>query len=267
MKPMRGINNIRFDLETARAYRATYATRQSDDPWVRRMQDDNDRDLAALEQELSSASSSELEVSLEGVPVQEHTVTVPFFQRVLEQLQAVFRSARRASLAPGEALSRKESALVLGGTAPGSFRAYFSVPPTQLQLEELPAADTALVGIVDLLMAAEGSGLGEAAGNWAARADEPAVRAMIKLTSTLAGAHGRTDIRLRTADGAERIVRLSAEQARQLAVALAGETGREMVQVTGHLQMAQDDPPRVRITTADDQYLADVLTEELLDQV
>ena len=35
----------------------------------------------------------------------------------------------------------------------------------------------------------------------------------------------------------------------------------------GHLQMAQDDPARVRITTLDDQYLATILNEELLDRV
>ncbi|HWI05499.1 MAG TPA: hypothetical protein VNT52_16960, partial [Acidimicrobiales bacterium] len=207
------------------------------------MHAENEREIVALERELNLARSSQLELSLEGAPVQDHTVTVPFFQRVLEQLQAVFRSTRRSLLAPGAALSHKDSALLLGATAPGSFRAYFNVPPTQLELADIPAADAALVSIVDLFAAAQDHRVVDVIRTWTSSADEPTVRGMIKLASTLASARGRTDIRLRTADGAERLVRLSAEQARQLAVALAGETGREVVSIVGHLQMAQDDPP------------------------
>ena len=267
MKPIRRIADIRHDLDTARAYEAKYASQPTDDPWVQRMRADNDREIAALQQELTLARSSELELSLEGLPIHDHSVAVPFFQRVLEQLQAVFRSARRTSLPPGESLSQKDSALLLDRTAPGSFRAYFNVPPTQLELGDLPPADTALIAIIDLFAAAQDQRLDDVARRWAARADEPTVRGMIKLASTLASARGRTDIRLLTADGAERLVRLSAEDARQLAVALAGETGREVISVVGHLQMAQDDPARVRITTSNDQYLAAILNEELLDRV
>jgi hypothetical protein len=141
------------------------------------------------------------------------------------------------------------------------------VPATQLELASLPAADAALVSIIDLFGAAQDERLAQAARSWTADADESTVRGMIKLASTLASARGRTDVRLRTADGVERLVRLSAEQARELAIALAGETGREVISIVGHLQMAQDDPPRVRVTTAEDEYLAVVPNEDMLDRV
>lgn len=267
MRPIRPIRDIRHDLDTARAYRATYIDQQGEDRWVGAMRAENEREIVALEKELSLVRSSELELSLEGVPVQDHTVTIPYFQRVLEQLQAVFRSTRRSKLSAGEALSHKDSALLLSATAPGSFRAYINVPPTQLELGDLPPADAALVAIIELFAAAEDQRLGDVTGAWVSSADEPTVRGMIKLASTLASARGRTDIRLRTADGVERLVRLSADQARQLAISLAGETGREVISIVGHLKMAQDDPPRIRVTTPEDEYLAVVLNEDMLDRV
>ena len=78
---------------------------------------------------------------------------------------------------------------------------------------ERPAADAALIAIMDLFAAAQHGRLNEVAAGWAARADEATVRGMIKLASTLASARGQTDLRLSTADGAERLVRLSAEKA------------------------------------------------------
>jgi hypothetical protein len=47
---------------------------------------------------------------------------------------------------------------------------------------------------------------------------------------------------------------------------LAGQVGREVITVTGHLEMAQDRPPRVRVRAPNDDFLAFV-PDELLDQV
>ena len=267
MSPIRRLADIRLDLETALAYRSRYAQRTTDDPTVRLMREANDRQITALELELSIALSAELEMSLEGAAIEDHSVAVPYFQRVLEQLQAAFRAFRRSSLAPGESLPRRESSLRLAGTGPGSFRAYLRVAPTQLDLLQLPPADVALTGILDLLATAQDDDALSGLRSWAAQANEPAVRSMIKLCSTLATSGGRTDLRLTAADGSERLVRVTPEQARIVAVALAGETGRELVTVTGHLQMAQDDPPRVRIITETDQFVASVPSEDLLDRV
>jgi nucleotide-binding universal stress UspA family protein len=62
-------------------------------------------------------------------------------------------------------------------------------------------------------------------------------------------------------------VSVTADAARSLAIALAGQSGREIVTVVGHLTMAQDRPPRVRVRTQDDDYVAGANTEEMLDRV
>ncbi len=50
-------------------------------------------------------------------------------------------------------------------------------------------------------------------------------------------------------------------------MALAGETGREILTVRGHLEMGQDQPPKARIKTDASEYLASVPTDDLLDRV
>ena len=159
----------------------------------------NDREIAALERGLATALSSDLEVSLEGQPVDDHRVSVPYFNRILEQLQAAFRSIRRASLSLGESLPRRESTLLLSGTAPGSFKAFLRAPTMQLDLLTAPEADVALLEIVNLFTSAQEGDIDRAV-DWAERAPEPAVRSMIRLASTLAAGRGTTRFRLTSAD-------------------------------------------------------------------
>jgi hypothetical protein len=89
---------------------------------------------------------------------------------------------------------------------------------------------------------------------------------MIKLSATLAVAQGSTTIRWRGIAAPEQIVTLRKEDARDLALALSGRPGREIITVIGHLEMGQDQPPRVRFRTADEEYSAKV-PNELLDRV
>ena len=120
--------------------------------------------------------------------------------------------------------------------------------------------------IIALLAAAQDGTAAEAGLQWAQTRDEPAVRSMIRLSASLASSRGTTKLRLTRPGGSERMVVLTAPAARDLAMSLAGQAGREVVTVTGHLEMASDRPPRVRVRTQDDEYLAAV-PDALLDQV
>jgi hypothetical protein len=190
---------------------------------------------------------------------------VSYLNRVLESLQSTYRAVLR-SLGQDSHVRRADATLSVAGTAPGSFRIALAIPPTQLELVEEPASDRALDAIVSLLAAADEGEAAQAGRSWAERSDETAVRAMIRLSASLASSRGTTRVRLRRTSGSEQIVRVTSDEARDLAMALAGQTGREVITVIGHLEMAQDRPPRVRIRTEDDEHLASV-TNEMLDQV
>lgn len=185
---------------------------------------------------------------------------------MLEGLQSTFRATCRA-IAPDGKLRRAEATLSLLATAPGSFKVLVMTPPAQLEFLESPVVDRALTTIVDLLASAEHGTTAEDIPPWVAESDEPVVRSMIRFSVALAGSQGSVGIRWRGISSEERLVVVTSEAAKDLAMALSGETGREILIVTGHLEMGQDQPPRVRIRTTDDEYLAHVPNEELLDRV
>jgi len=140
-------------------------------------------------------------------------------------------------------------------------------PASQLDLLDDPIIDRTMAVIVSLLQDAAAGAAPERINDWAGRATEPEVRAMIRVASALASSQGTTSIRWRGVVGSEKVIYLQAAAARALAVSLAGKTGREVITVTGHLQMAQDQPARVRVQAADDEYLASVASPDMLDRV
>lgn len=267
MRATRPVAMIRRDLDTALAYRGRYQERTSNEPLVAQMRQANEQEIHALQAELAQATSSDLEITLSGAAYQSHSVAVPYVTRILESFQASFRAAYRATVQDGR-LKRGEATLALSATAPGSFRILIKTPASQLDLLEAPPADQALESIVNLLAAAESGTAATVAPVWAARSEEATVRSMIRLAVALAGAEGPAIVRWRGITTAERLVQLRPEAARDLAVALAGQAGREIITVTGHLEMGQDQPPRVRIRTANnDDHLARVSTAEMLEKV
>jgi len=261
---MRPVSMIRHELSTAEAFQVRYRERPPTSELAREMVESNDLEIARLRQELTEALSADLEVSLDGRPVQDHRVALPYFNRVTQSLQAAFRAVFR-SLTQNTAFHRGDAILSIAGTSPGSFRISFKVPPEQLELLQESTTDRAMNELLEVLSASE-RGDSEFARAWTERADEPAVRAMIRFASALASSRGHTAIRWRPVTGDERLVSLPADRARALAGSLAGASGREIIEVTGHLSMASDTPPRVRIQTAADDHVADV-SEELLDVV
>jgi hypothetical protein len=265
MTRFRPAASIQHELDTARAYRSQCEQRPSTDPLVLSMRSANEAEITQLERELAHATSGELEVTLAGRAFDDHRIGVPLVSRVLETLQATFRAAYR-SASPHQRVGRGEATLSLVATATGSFRLILNTPPAQLDLQSAPVADQAMGSIVGLLDAAGRGNAGEAGPVWAQHAEEPLVRSMIRLAATLAGTHGTTNLRWKTSSQNEQLVSVPSDQARSLAVALAGQAGREIVTVTGHLEMGQDQPPRVRVRTADDEYLARVPTQ-LLERV
>ncbi|HTX01356.1 MAG TPA: hypothetical protein VMD59_21405 [Acidimicrobiales bacterium] len=261
MNRIRSVAEIRLDLDTALEYRRRYSTRPSVDPLVTEMRVANEVEIARLEAELKTALSGTLEISLDGQPIQDHHIAVPYLSRVLDSLQSVFRAAMR-SLDEGR-VRRADATLAVTSTAPGSFRVALATPPTQLRLDGEPLSDRALEMILDLLSAAAESRATEVARTWAEQSDEAAVRSMTRFAATLASSRGTTHLRVVRAHDSDRLVRVTANAARDLAVALAGEAGREIITVVGHLQMAQDEPRRARIRTDDDEYLARIRDDQL----
>lgn len=266
MKPVRPLEHIRRDLATAGAYRERYLARPSDDPLVLMMREANDREIQVLESELKEATAGELELTLLGPAYESHRVGLPLLTRILGNLQSTFRAVYR-SHAPGGSVHREEATLSLVATAPGSFKVAVATPPAQLDLfEPVPLADQAIGEIVRLFVAAEEGQASEVARAWAATQDEPVLKAMIRLSAALAVTQGSTSIRWHGVSTPEQLVKLRKEDAKELVLALAGQPGREVVQVTGHLELGQDRPPRVRLRTVDDEYSAKV-PPELLDRV
>jgi hypothetical protein len=263
---VRPIAMIQHDLDTALAYQASYAKRPPAHELVQQMRDANEREIMELRAELAEALSGDLEISLDGHPVQDHRVSIAYFNRVTESLQAAYRSVFR-TLSPDGRVRRGEASLSIAGTSPGSFKVALKAPMAQLDLLDDPLIDRAMVVIVELLQAAADGREAPIATEWAARASEAEVRSMIRVASAMASSQGTTKVRWRGVGGAERIVEVPAAAARNLAVALAGKVGREVIVVTGHLQMAQDEPPRVRIRAGDDDHYAAVNSPDMLDRV
>lgn len=266
MKTLRPIEFIRHELDTARALRDKYSGKTFTDPFAIRMREGNEREINELETELRAASAGDLEVSLDGDPVEDHRVTLPYFNKVTESLQAAVRAVYR-SLKPDGSLGRGEAVLAIAGTGPGSFKVSLVTPPQQLDLLEQPLIDQALASIVGLLQAAGQANERELLAGWASRAAEPSLRAMIRLASALAGSRGITSVRWRDTGGREQTATVPASSARALAEALAGQTGREVIEVVGHLRLAQDEPPRAGIRTIDDDYSATIPSDDLLEKV
>lgn len=266
MKPVRPVEHIRRDLVTAGAYRERYLARPSDDPLVLMMREANDEEIRALESEMKQATAGEVELTLLGPAYESHRVGIPLLTRILGNLQSTFRAIYRSRM-PSGSLHREEATLSLVAAAPGSFKVAVATPPAQLDLlEPTPLVDQAIGEIVRLFVAAEEGQAGEVATAWAATQEEPVLKAMIRLSAALAVTQGSTSIRWHGVSAPEQLVKLRKEDARELVLALAGQPGREVVQVTGHLELGQDRPPRIRLRTADDEYSAKV-PPELLDRV
>ncbi len=266
MKPVRPIEHIRRDLAIAGAYRERYQQRPSDDPLVLMMRETNEKEIHALELELKDATAGEIELTLLGPAYAEHRMGIPLLTRILGNLQSTFRAVYRSRRLGGSVHS-EEATLSLVATAPGSFKVAVATPSAQLDLlEPSPLIDQAIGEIVRLLVAAEEDQAADVAPTWAATRDEPVVRAMIKFAAALAVAQGSTTIRWHGVSTPEQLVTLRKEDARDLALALSGQPGREIITVTGHLEMGQDQPRRMRPRTTDEEYSAQV-PAELLDRV
>ena len=257
---------IRNELESAIAYRESYHDRPATDPLVFMMRSANEKDISALTAELQVAQTGDLEMTLLGPDYEHHRVSVRYITRVLETLQSSYRAMYKA-ITPTGSIKRSDATLSLIATAPGSYKVQIATPATQLELLDPPVADLALGAIVELLQSAARGTTAIDIPRWVEASEEPVVRSMIRFSVALAGSKGSTVVRWKGIDSEERMVRISSEAARALAVSLSGESGREILEVEGHLEMGQDQPPRIRIRTAHDEYLAAVPSEELLDQV
>jgi hypothetical protein len=140
----------------------------------------------------------------------------------------------------------------------------FRTSEEPLSLLERPLSERALGQLFEVLESSRGRDAEVFAVDWASRSPDASIRAMVRLASALAASHGTTQLRWTSLDGTDRSIQIEPDQARRLAAALAGKTGRELLTVRGHLRMAQDDPPKVKITSAVDEYIALVHDEELL---
>jgi hypothetical protein len=265
VKPVRPVEHIRRDLETAVTYQKRYELRPTDNPLVLRMREANEHEIRDLEAELRQATSGELEVTLTGSAYDQHRVGLPSVTRLLTTLQSSFRAVYRSRV-PSGTVRREEATLSLVATTPGSFKISVATPQAQLELLEAPLADQVIDEIVELLAAAEQGRTNEVVPGWAAHQDEPVIKSLIRLSAAFAGVQGVAAIRWRGMDSPEQIVTLRAAAARDLVLALAGQPGREVLVVRGHLEMGQDQPPRIRLKSSDDEYLARV-PPELLDRV
>jgi hypothetical protein len=230
------------------------------------MRNANEAEVVALQSELTTAGAGDLEMTLVGPEYELHQVSLRYITRLLDTLQASFRAMCNAILPEGT-VRRADATLSLAATSPGSFKVHIMTPSAQLEFFNVPIADQALSAIVDLLESAEHGTASRDIPAWTAGTEEPVVRSMIRFSVALASSKGSVTFRWRGAQSQERLVAVTTDAARALAVALSGESGREILEVTGHLEMGQDQPPRARIRTADDEHLAQVPSEELLERV
>jgi hypothetical protein len=262
MKRMRSIQQIRLGLETARALQDSHRKRPTDDPVTRLLRADNEREILALEQELVDALVGQLEVVLDGTVVESHSLKVSFASRVLDGMQGAYR-AMYAEAAHKETVSRNESSLALVATSPGSVALHLSTAPSQLDLLEDPIADRAIENLLNLLTAEDPADAGR---TFAERTESAQLQAVIRLCGTFAALGGTIQIRWRGVRG-ERFADIDSRSVRQLATALAGQPGREVITVVGHLERASDRPTtRVKVVTEDESYSAEV-PDELKDRV
>lgn len=266
MSTMRPVALIKLELDSAMRAQEAYAGHEPVHALAAEMRERNEAEIRELRRELTEATSGDLEISLDGAPVEGHHVRLSYFNRVTGSVQAAYRAASRGLASDGH-LRRTDAVLSIASTSPGSFRVALKVQPVQLDLLEDPPSDRAMNSVIDRFQAIVDDRSGASVKEWAARASEPEVRSMIRVASTVATSRGKTRFRWIGTDKAERLVEVSAEAARDLARALAGQIDQEFLEVEGHLQMGQDSPPRVRITTIDDVHLASVTSDELLEQV
>jgi hypothetical protein len=263
-KPLRPIAMIAEEL--AAAERMSESTRDvpRDDPLVQSMLSANDDEIVRLRSELMDARSSDIEVSITGRPVVAHRVSASYLARMVNDLQGAYRAVAE-NISTTAKPSRSVTALTVAGTAPGSFRVRFRTADEALSLLERPLSERTLETVFSVIGEAVRADLSHRVRAWASSASEPSVRAIIRLAATLASSQGTAQFRWTPPGGNDRVVAVSAHQARSLAAALAGAVGREILTVQGHLGMAQDDPPRVRISTStDDEHVASVRDDELL---
>lgn len=258
---------IESELESALALRQSYADQPTNDERVAWMRRETELEVARLKRELADATTGVLELSLDGRPVVDHSISVPYLGRAVLALQGAYRASMK-SLGETSGIP-SDPTLSLAATGPGSFKLMLRTAPAQLELLSDPLVDRSMAVLVDLLAAAQDGTIGDVGPTWAERADEKLLRSMIRLSATLASSRGTTRLRWRRVSGEEQLVVLTASAARSIAATLAGQPGREIYPVVGHLAMAQDTlTPRIRITTATaETYVADVKDEELLAQV
>ena len=228
MTPPRPTALIRHELETALAYQSRYQQRATENPLVELMRAANEQEIAALGGELAVALSGELELTLGGSQYESHRVSLRYIARLLDTLQSSFRAVYRA-ITPEESLRRSEAVLSLVATQPGSFRVLVAMPATQLEFLEPPIADKALSVIVDLLTTAARGTTAQDIPPWIAGTEEQAVRSMIRFSVALAGSKGSVSVRWREPGLDERLITVTSEEARALAIALSGESGRELL--------------------------------------
>jgi hypothetical protein len=264
--PLRPLAMIAEELAAAEEMADAVKHIPRGDPLVAIMLDGNDLDVERLRIELQDARSSDVEVSIDGRPVNDHRVNASYLSRIINDLQAAYR-AMAEMLGDAAKPSRASTALTVAGTAPGSFRILFRTAEEPLSLFERPLSERALESLVSVIEFGTDSRSADALRDWAATAPEAGVRSMIRLAATLASSHGTVQVRWTPPGGTDRVVAISSERSRSLAADLAGATGREIIVVRGHLGMAQDDPPRVRVRTAVDDHVADVRDIDLLEVV
>jgi hypothetical protein len=264
-KTLRPIKMIEAELADAQVMAANTSSLSRDDPFVAIMLEVNDRDIEKLSTELAEARSSDVELSIEGSPVVDHRISVSYLNRVTGSLQSAYKAFVRKLVPKGQSLGA-QGGLALAGTGPGSFRMRFITNEEPLSLLERPLSERALGELFELLASSNGPDMAVAE-QWAARAPAETVRAMIRLASSLAASKGTSQLRWTTLDGNDRVVQIAPDRASRLAAALVGRTGTETIKVRGHLAMAQDEPPKIKVTTATDEHVAAVRDDDLLDAV
>ncbi len=262
-KPLRPIALIAEELASAEQMARAAVDIPRDDPLIASMLDRNRADVERLRVELAEARSSDVQLSIEGRPVTGHRISAPYLARVINDLQAAYRAMAEA-VSVEEKPGRTATTLTVASTSAGSFRVQFQTAEEALSLFDRPLSERTLEALFDVMSMSTNPNAGELLREWAATATEDSLRAVIRLAATLASSKGTAQFRWMPPEGGDHVLALPADRARALAVELAGATGREILTVRGHLGMAQDDPPRIRVTTADDEHVANVRDEDLL---
>ena len=265
--PLRPASIVADELTAAQSMAEASSTISRSDPLVAFMLRANDEEVAELRNELRESRSSDVEVSIEGRPVTEHRIGASFLARLINDMQAAYRATAEMVAGATVKPTRAATALTVAATAPGSFRVMFRTAEEQISLLEPPLSGRTLESLFDVISRTEHGDGPESLGAWAAQASEAGQRSLIRLAATLASSQGVAQFRWTPPGADTRVLALSSEAARSLAAGLAGAMGREVLNISGHLSMAQDEPPRIRITTEVDEFLLAVRDEQLLDVV